>query len=97
MCLICCSVAPHNVVIMGSTSYSQGDQLQLNCSSEGDPPLEYAWTFSGSMITNANGNILTFDNVTASNGGNYTCNVTNNAGYNTGIVTVYSKLLLVTH
>ena len=82
---------------MGNTSYSQGDQLQLNCSSEGGPQLNYTWTFSGGMITNATSNILTIDNVTASNGGNYTCNVTNNYGYNTSTVTVYSELLLVTH
>ena len=92
ICLICCSVAPYSVVIMGNTSYSQGEQLQLRCSSEGGPQLEYTWTFSGGMITNANSNILTIDNVTTSNGGNYTCNVTNNAGYNTSTVTVYSKL-----
>ena len=81
---------------MGNTSYSQGEQLQLICSSEGGPQLEYTWTFSGGMITNATSNILTIDNVTTSNGGNYTCNVTNNAGYDTSTVTVYSELLLVT-
>ena len=82
---------------MGNTSYSQGEQLQLNCSSEGGPQLEYTWTFSGGMITNATSNILTIDNVTTSNGGNYTCNVTNNAGYNTSTVTVYSELLWLNH
>ena len=86
-----CVVAPYNVVVMGNNLYSQGDQLQLNCSSEGGPQLEYTWTFSGSIITNANSNILTADNITASNGGDYTCNVTNNAGSDASTVTVYSK------
>ena len=80
---------------MGNNLYSQGDQLQLKCSSEGGPQLEYTWTFSGSAITNANSNILTIDNVTASNGGNYTCNVTNNAGSDTSTITVYGKSLKI--
>ena len=78
---------------MGDNLYSQGDQLQLNCSSEGGPQLEYTWIFSGSIITNANSNILTIDNITTSNGGNYTCNVTNNAGSDNNTITVYGKLL----
>ena len=92
--ILCFSVAPYSVVIMGNTSYSQGEQLQLRCSSEGGPQLEYTWIFSDSLITIATSNILTIDNVTTSNGGDYTCNVTNNAGYDTSTVTVYSELLL---
>ena len=88
-------VAPYNVIIMGDNLYSQGDQLQLNCSSEGGPQLEYTWTFSGSIITNTNSNILTIDNITTSNGGNYTCNVTNNAGSDNNTITVYGKSLSV--
>ena len=90
-----CIVAPYNVVVMGDNLYSQGDQLQLNCSSEGGPQLEYTWTFSDSIITNANSNILTIDNITTSNGGNYTCNVTNNAGSDNNTITVYGKSLSV--
>ena len=78
---------------MGDNLYSQGDQLQLNCSSEGGPQLEYTWIFSGSIITNANSNILTIDNITTSNGGNYICNVTNNAGSDNNTITIYSKSL----
>ena len=84
-------VAPYNVVVFGDNLYSQGDQLQLNCSSKGGPQLEYTWTFSESMITNANSNILTIDNITTSNGGNYTCNVTNNAGSDNNTITIYGK------
>ena len=92
---VSCLVAPYNVVVMGNNLYSQGNQLQLNCSSEGGPQLEYTWTFSDSIITNANSNILTIDNITTSNGGDYTCNVTNNAGSDNKTFTVYSKSLAV--
>ena len=86
-------VAPYNVAVVGDKLHSLGDQLQLNCSSEGGPQLEYTWTFSGSIITNTNSNILTIDNITTSNGGNYTCNVTNNAGSDNNTITVYGTFL----
>ena len=86
------SVAPYNVDIMGDTTYSQGNQLLLNCSSEGGPQLEYTWLFSGSVI--ANTNTLTITNVNTSHGGEYTCNVTNDAGYDSDTVTVYSELFV---
>ena len=69
--------------------YPQGDQLMLNCLSEGGPQLEYSWTFSDSEV--ASTPILTIDNVNASNGGEYTCNVTNEAGSESDTITVYSE------
>ena len=71
--------------------YSQGEQLVLNCLANGGPQLEYAWIFEGNEI--ASTPTLTIDNVTASNGGDYTCNVTNDAGYDNNNITVYSKFM----
>ena len=71
--------------------YSQGEQLVLNCQSDGGPQLEYTWIFSGSEISN--NQILTIDNVTASNGGEYTCKVANAAGNDSDNVTVYSEFV----
>ena len=73
--------------------YDQGDQLQLNCSSEGGPVLEYTWLLSGNIIDNANTSTLTINNVNTSHAGDYTCGVTNNAGTENNTVTVYSKSL----
>ena len=86
-------VAPYNVNIMGVTMYPQEEQLVLSCSSEGGPQLEYKWTFSGSEIST--NQTLTIDNVNPSNGGNYTCNVTNDAGYDSDTITVYSEFVYV--
>ena len=85
---------------MGDNLYNQGEQLQLNCSSEGGPVLEYTWLFSDDIIPNANTSSyiyiysLTINNVNTTHAGDYTCNVTNNAGYQNNTVTVYSKLQL---
>ena len=86
------SVAPYDVVVMGDNTYTQGQQLQLNCSSKGGPQLEYTWIFSNDVIPNENTSTLTIDNVNTTNGGDYTCNVTNNAGVDNDTITVYSEL-----
>ena len=79
---------------MGDNLYNQGEQLQLNCLSEGGPFLEYSWLLSGITIPNANTNTLTIDNVNTTHAGDYTCNVTNDAGTDSNTITVYSKSLL---
>ena len=76
---------------MGDNTYFQGQQLQLNCSSEGGQQLEYTWILSDDITLNQNTSTLTIDNVTTTDGGNYTCNVTNDAGVDYGIITVYSE------
>ena len=78
---------------MGEILYNQGEQLQLNCLSEGGPVLEYTWLFSGNIIPNANTSTLTINDVTTTHAGDYTCNVTNNAGTDSYTITVYSKSL----
>ena len=90
--LSCSSVAPYNVVVMGDNLYNQGEQLRLNCPSEGGPVLEYTWLLSGNIIPNANTDTLIIDNVNTTHAGDYTCNVTNDAGYRNDTITVYSKL-----
>ena len=74
--------------------YPQGEQLVLNCLSEGGPQLEYSWIFEDDEIGNTS--TLTIDNVNPSNGGNYTCNVTNDAGYDSDTIAVYSEFVLIT-
>ena len=91
---LCFSVAPYDVVIMGDNTYSQGQQLQLTCSSEGRPQMEYTWIFSDDIIPNESTGTLTIDNVTTTDGGDYTCNVTNDAGADYNTITVYSELLV---
>ena len=78
---------------MGNSSYNQGEQLQLNCLSDGGPVLEYTWLLSGNIIPNANNSTLTINNVITTDGGNYYCNVTNIAGNANNFITVYSESL----
>ena len=90
-------VAPYNVVIMGDNTYDNGDQLELNCTSEGGPDLEYSWsrtnTFSATTTTNTS--TLTITDLATVDGGEYTCTVTNDAGTSMNTITVYGEFRLM--
>ena len=90
-----CTVTPYDVNITGNSTYPHGNQLQLRCSSEGGPQLEYSWSSPNSSYTATNN--LTISNVTTLDGGNYTCTVTNDAGSSSKTVTVYGELVHITH
>ena len=96
--MICCYVfilyalvAPYNVKIIGTRRYQYGSAIELTCTSEGGPQLDYSWIFSDSII--GNHAVLNITVAAVSAGGDYTCNVTNDAGYNSSTITVYSELI----
>jgi len=78
---------------MGDNSYDNGDELELNCSSEGGPDLVYSWnrTNTFSTTTTTNTSTLTIGDLATVDGGNYTCTVINDAGTNSTIVVVYGE------
>ena len=82
-------VAPYNVEIAGMRRHSYGSDIELTCTSEGGPQLEYNWMFVDQEVGNYS--MLNISNANASNGGDYACNVTNVAGYATNTTTVYSE------
>ena len=88
-------VAPYNVEITGMRRYPYGSDIELLCTSEGGPQLEYSWIFLDSAVDNDA--ILSISNAVASHGGEYTCNVTNDAGSDSNMTTLYSKLILCTY
>ena len=81
---------------MGDDTYDNGDQLELNCSSEGGPALEYSWsrtnTFSSNTTTNTN--TLTISDLATVDGGKYTCTVTNDAGASNHTITVHGEVYI---
>ena len=58
------------------TELDIGRVLVLNCKAFGTA-LSYSWTFNGKVIEDQKTNVLTINNVTLSNSGNYTCIVSN--------------------
>jgi len=90
LCVLYPSVAPYNVTIMGDDSYGIGFQLELTCSSEGTPDLEYSWsrTRTFSATTSTNTSTLTIGDLATVDGGDYTCTVTNDAGTSSRTITI---------
>ena len=84
-------VTPYNVEITGIRRYPYGSDIELNCTSEGGPQLEYSWILLDSIVNNDS--MLNIINAAVSHGGEYTCNVTNEAGYDSNVTTVYSELI----
>ena len=62
-------------------TFNDADTVILNCTTEGGPGNSFQWSFNGVEQMSETSNILMLSNVTAENGGAYTCRVTNGAGY----------------
>ena len=71
--------------------YPYGSDIELTCTSEGGPQLEYNWIFLDRVIINDA--ILNISNIAVSHGGEYICNVMNDAGSESNMTTVYSELI----
>ncbi|TKS68548.1 Vascular cell adhesion protein 1 [Collichthys lucidus] len=67
---------PHPDVI----TITEGERLQLNCLSVGNPMPSYFWTLPSESIHSSWRNLLTIDSVTPADGGVYTCSVSNSRG-----------------
>ena len=75
----------------------------FTCQAQGGPDNMFEWTFNDSPLTNANTtstsmlSTLTISNISASNGGEYTCIVSNLAGNASNYSTLYVSPYIVTN
>ena len=92
LCVSYSTVAPYNVSITGNNTYNYGDRLELNCLSDGGPDLGYSWSKSGANECLSNTSTLVISYLTAVDGGDYTCAVTNDAGSGNHSITIYGAL-----
>ena len=82
-------VAPLASVVPGRQIYQRGVDLTLNCSVLGGPHISYQWLFNDIDTDGENSSMLTLTSVNASDGGEYTCVVSNPAGNDSASSTVY--------
>ena len=61
-------------------TFSDSDSVTLMCMALGGPGNTFQWAFNGEEIENETSSNLTLTNVTETDGGAYTCTVTNPAG-----------------
>ena len=75
----------------------------FTCQAQGGPDNMFEWTVNGSALTNATiistsmQSTLTIDNISASDGGEYTCTVSNLAGNASNSSTLYVSPYIVTN
>ena len=68
------SVSPLNMV------FSRGDNVTFNCLAQGGPDNTYQWQRNGTDLDNETMQTLTIYQISATDGGEYTCVVSNAAG-----------------
>ena len=84
-------IAPDN------ETFNDSDKVTLDCLTLGGPANTFQWSFNRAVIENETSAILTLPNVTAEDGGSYTCNVTNAAGSDTNSTYVFISPMITLH
>ncbi|XP_049325946.1 B-cell receptor CD22 [Astyanax mexicanus] len=67
-----------SVSISPSGEIVEGSSVTLNCSSDGNPPVQYTWYKGSSSV--ATGKTFTMNNISSVNSGEYKCNSSNDYG-----------------
>ena len=84
-------IAPDN------ETFNDSDKVTLDCLTLGGPANTFQWSYNRAVIENETSVILTLPNVTAEDGGSYTCNVTNAAGSDTNSTYVFIRPMITLH
>ena len=95
-CVFSPAVSPESGVNItpDNMTFNDTDFVELSCITLGGPANSFQWSFNGEELENEITMILTLPNVTAKDGGAYTCNVTNSAGYETYTTYVFISPLI---
>ena len=73
-----------------------GGTVTFTCSAQGGPNSTYQWQNDGEDLMNETDATLIVSNITAMNGGNYTCVVGNAAGNDSATAVLYVEPIIVT-
>ena len=92
-------MAPTEVTIDATPSNipSFQDNVTLTCSANGGPPISYQWQKNGMTLSNEDQSTLQLNLVSAADGGEYTCVVSNAAGSANTSVMLYIQPYIVVH
>ena len=91
------AVSPEdNVVVSPELEIANvGGTIEFTCSTQGSPNNTYQWQKDGDLIEETS-TTLTISNITAVNGGNYTCVVSNAAGTGSSAAILYVEPIIIT-
>lgn len=90
------AVSPENVAVSPVLKIANvGGTVKFTCSTQGGPNNVYQWQKDGDLIDETNSTLIT-SNITAVNGGNYTCVVSNAAGIGSAVAVLYVEPIIIT-
>ena len=75
---------------------SRGNNVTLVCTAMGGPDNTFQWEMEGTVIRNESMSMLKLVDIDASDGGDYTCTVSNAAGNDSASTTLYVAPYIVT-
>ena len=90
------AVAPEVFTLSVNQTYERGDNVTLNCLAIGGPDIVYQWQGNGTVISIETSSTLMFSNINASTGGQYSCVVSNSAGYDSASTFVFISPYFIT-
>ena len=83
------------VEVTPSNILSRGDNVTLTCSARGGPDNMFQWQKNGADLSGENQTTLQLTDIDATDGGEYTCVVSNAAGNDSTNVTLYIRPYIV--
>jgi len=91
-------VSPENTVAVSPEMEIAvvGGTVTFTCSAQGGPDNTYQWQNGEQDLMNETDTTLTVSNISAMNGGNYTCVVSNTAGNDSATAVLYVEPIIVT-
>jgi hypothetical protein len=87
------TVPPAFTSVPLSTNAVFGDSASFTAAASGTPPLNYQWSFDGTVLSDATNSTLTLSQVTMTNAGTYSVQAMNPA---TGLLVITNTMLTVT-
>ena len=92
------AVSPEGSVAVspGMVIADVGGTVTFTCSAQGGPNNTYQWQNDGEDLMNESDATLIVSDITATNGGNYTCVVSNAAGNDSATAVLYVEPIIVT-
>ena len=82
-------------IVPENATFNDSDTVTLMCITLGGPGNTFQWSFNGEDVENVTSSVLTLTNVSAEDGGMYTCNITNSAGSDTYNTYVFISPMIV--
>ena len=90
-------MAPNNTVVVkpATETLSVNGSATFTCMALGGPSNVFQWSLNGVDLPGENGTMLSITGVDAADGGNYTCTVSNAAGVDGDMGTLFGECFIL--